>query len=222
MGPTQRTCPAGTGSGAVPVCPTLRDLNEAAGAAAAFQVNYQGYNNVAVCASNRGCGSVNQGPNDQFLMGASISGDMGTWVSYFTYNNPADRSPASSINTHAFYYPPVGNPAAAVTASGIPATSWWPGTANRCAQNVYCYVQGDYVSIASNSFAGASTPFITSGGSFNAFRQLFLVDPPGDPIAGNFKPNFVPFPAGADLRAQGKEHGQQGADPGRRHERRKQ
>ena len=109
-----------------------------------------------------------------------------------------------------------------LTASGIPATSWWPGTANRCAQNVYCYVQGDYVSIASNSFAGASTPFITSGGSFNAFRQLFLVDPPGDPIAGNFKPNFVPFPAGADLRAQGKEHGQQGADPGRRHERRKQ
>ncbi len=39
----------------------------------AFPVNNGGYNNIYMCASDRGCGFVNAANNDQFLAGASVA-----------------------------------------------------------------------------------------------------------------------------------------------------
>jgi hypothetical protein len=159
----------------------------------AFQVNNAGYNNVVICSSDRGCGIANSYPDDQFLVGASVSGDAGYWISYYTYQNP--RNPP--LITQAIYFP-AGQPGiGATTNSGIDPTTWTT-TQPRCSAT--CYAAGDFQTVSSNPYASADTPFIQAGyGRPNDLFQSFVEDPQAIANVPNFKPNFVPIPRGASI-----------------------
>jgi hypothetical protein len=117
---------------------------------------------------------------------------------------------------HAFYLPPGQNPLAAITYPanpGIDPTSWEP--TQRCGAGISCYAAGDFLTIASNPFAGATTPFLqktglggdpcpSAGGVNDKLCQMFLQDPQNTPNAQSFKPNFVPIPKGANVSSLGK------------------
>lgn len=168
-----------------------------------FQVNNNGYNNAYICTSNRGCGLVNAGADDEFVVGTSVSGDGGYWVYYYTYSTLNTRS--LPLITQAIYFPPNSNPIGATTFSGIDPSfgAWIQFQAGmRCPSA--CYAAGDYNNIASNPSLVASMPVVTQDASDSpALYQQFLEDPQAPPSAAPFTPNFVPYPMGADLSSIG-------------------
>jgi hypothetical protein len=157
----------------------------------AFQLNNGGWNNAAICTSDRGCGYISEA-NHHFLVGTSVSGDRGYWLSYYTYNgNPG----GSLLKTVATYFPPGLGGIAADTNSAVYPTSWTTDQSGpRCPST--CYAAGDFNTVASNSYAGAATPFINSGvmGGPNDVFSSFPYDPQGVPNVPNYKPNFIPLP----------------------------
>ena len=164
----------------------------------AFLINNGGYNNIYICTSDRGCGLINSNGTDQFLAGTAAAVRNGTgqpdyWYSYNTYSILPRQKP---LITEAIYFPPGQAAIGAGTSSGIEPTNWLVHNTRCLAQQ--CYAAGDYIGIASNPYAGASTPFVREYNLKNALLQIFLQDPPGD-APGTFIPNFVPFPLGSDL-----------------------
>ena len=167
-----------------------------------FQINYSGYNNAYICTSNRGCGLVNAGADDEFLVGTSVSGDSGYWVNYYAYSTLNTRS--LPLITQAVYFPAGSGPVGATTFSGVyPSSSWYFYEAGgRCPAG--CYAAGDYNNIASNPAMSSLTPIVTESTSLlPALWNEFLTDPQGPPTAESFKPNFIPYPMSADLRSLG-------------------
>ena len=160
----------------------------------AFQINNGGFNNAYMCTSNRGCGIVNSYGSDQFLVGASVSGDSGFWVSYYTYSSAPRTLP---LSTQAIYYAPGKAGVGATTNTGIQPTSWYY-SANRC-PGEYCYGAGDFQTVASNPYASASTPFIKQSSDPDDLFQSFVEDPQESPGTGSFVPNTIWFPLGADV-----------------------
>ncbi len=163
-----------------------------------FQVNNGGFNNGYVCTSDRGCGLVSAAGTDEFLVGTSVSGDNAYWVSYYTYTSLPRNLP---LITQAIYFPHKQNPIGATTNTGIVPTSWLL-TSSRC-PNENCYAAGDFQTVASNPFAGASTPFIKQSSHQADLFQSFTEDPGGTSNVPNFAPNFIQFPLGADLTGIG-------------------
>jgi len=143
---------------------------------------------------------VNAGADDEFLIGTSVSGDSGYWVTYYAYSTLNSRS--LPLITQAVYFPQSGSPIGATTFSGIePDYAWAPYPPDeRCPSQ--CYVAGDYNNIASNPSMVSSLPIVSqTSGLTPALFQQFLEDPPGPPSAEAFTPNFVPYPMGADLNS---------------------
>lgn len=168
--------------------------------AMAIQINNGGYNNVFICSSDRGCGIVNGGPDDQFLNGISVSGDQGYWISYLTYSTLNTRQ--LPLITQAIYFPLGQGGIGATTNTGIDPTSWIVRPAgNRC--SMACYAAGDYNTVASNSFAAATTPFVRQDNFQTDIYQSFTEDPQATANVPNFKPNFIPYAVGSDLRSLG-------------------
>lgn len=162
----------------------------------AFQINNGGYNNIYICTSDRGCGIVNSAPDDQFLVGTSVSADRGYWIGYLTYSTLVSRG--LPLITQAIYFPAGLGPIGATTNTGIDPTSWLP--VPRCSTT--CYGAGDFNTIASNPFAAATTPFVEQTARHNDLFQSFVQDPQASNVP-NFKPAFVPYPIGADLSSIG-------------------
>ncbi len=59
--------------------------------------------------------------------------------------------------------------------------------------------------MSSNTFAAASTPFVQQSSPKNDLFQSFVQEPPQPANIPNFKPNFVPYTLGADLRPLARE-----------------
>ncbi len=163
--------------------------------AMAIQINFSQYNNVYMCTSDRGCGVVNGAADDQFLAGVSVSADGGYWISYLTYSTLNTRQ--LPLITQAIYFPAGAGAIGATTSTGIDPTSWF-FRPDRCLSS--CYAAGDFNTVASNPYAAATTPFIKASSHQSDLFQIFTQDPQTQPNAQNFKPNFIPFPKGADLR----------------------
>ncbi len=180
----------------------------------AFQVNNGGFNNVEICTPDRGCGVVNPYGTDEFLAGTSVSGDSGYWVSYYTYTSAPRTLP---LITKAIYFPHGQAGIGAVTNTGIDPTSWFltaPSIA-RC-PSTSCYAAGDFQTVASNPYAGASTPFIKQSSHIDDLFQSFLQDPQEPDPGTTFVPNTMWFPLGTDVSylAAGAGPEQPGLPPG--------
>jgi hypothetical protein len=163
----------------------------------AFQINNAGFNNVEICTSNRGCGIVNPYGTDEFLAGTSVSGDGGYWVSYYAYSSAPRTLP---LITQAIYFPPGKAGIGATTNTGIDPTSWFLTGASRarCPNNP-CYAAGDFQTVASNPYAGASTPFVKQSSHINDLFQSFVQDPQGPATDQTFVPNTIWVPLGSDV-----------------------
>jgi hypothetical protein len=182
----------------------------------AFQALNGAYNNIMICTSDRGCGWANAASDDQFLVGTSVSGDSAYWVNYLTYQNPPARNPP--LMMQALYFAPGSIGIGATTSTNLQVTSWWPKP-DRCFTTTgtpapeTCYAMGDFNTIASNPFKGATTPFICSNLSVPPCNQTglpgnlyqdFVKDPQVASDLVNFTPNFIPIPLGADVTSSGK------------------
>ena len=170
-----------------------------------FAVNNGGFNNIEVCSSDRGCGLVNKGPDDQFLQGVSVAGNGQYWVSYYTYHATAPN-PASltlPLITQAIFFPPGGTAIGATTNNNIviDPKSWTSANNQseaRCSVQLFlnCFAAGDFQHIASNIYSAASTPFIAQTpppSQIPMLFQSFVQDPQRVPNIPNFKPNYVPI-----------------------------
>jgi hypothetical protein len=167
------------------------------------QINNGGWNNLEICTSDRGCGLVNAGADDQFLAGVSVSGD-GYWATYTTYSTLGSRS--LPLITQAIYFPSGQAAIGATTNANIDPTSWavagLPGQSPppRCASQ--CYAGGDYNTPSSNPFAGSNSTFVQRSSRQDDLFQSFQQDPQGTPNVANFKPNFVSHGLGINLAAR--------------------
>ena len=175
--------------------------------ATAFQVNNSGFNNVVICTSTFGCAFVNlTAEDDEFLAGVSVSTDNAYWVSLTAYSSN-DGMRQLPLISQAFYLPPPSGEIGARVNSDIDPATWnvsGPGggfVGGRC--TVTCLAAGDFASIASNPYAGASVPFLDGSASPNQMRQMFVVDPQSQSNVPNFRPNFVPIANGADISYMG-------------------
>ena len=124
-----------------------------------FQRNVTGWNNMDICTSDRGCGTVNSAADDQFLAGVSVSAD-GYWAAYHTYSTINNRS--LPVITQAIYFKTGASGVGATTNPNIGITSWViagiPGQSpgGRCTSE--CYAAGDFNTPSSNKFAMSHTP----------------------------------------------------------------
>jgi hypothetical protein len=167
----------------------------------AMQVNNAGFNNAYLCTSDRGCGLVNSYGTDQFLVGTSVSGDSGYWISYYTYMSAPRTLP---LKTQAIYCPTglscIGTDAN--KSPGIQPTSWY-FTSSRCKVPSSCYAAGDFQTVTSNPVKSASAPFIQQSTHQNDLFQNFVEDPQVQPGADAFLPNTIWFPLGTDISSRG-------------------
>ena len=188
----------------------------------AFQANNAGWNNVILCTSDRGCAFVNYAHDDEFLAGTSVSGDSGYWVSYLAYSTLETRQ--LPLISQTLYFPP-GQSAIYVNYYWVDPTGWTTSQSLRCpGVSPPCRGSGDFATIASNPYAGASTPFVTrSANNPNVLFQNFLQDPPAPPNFKDSPPNVVPIPYGANISSLGTPVPPEawGFDPARRHEQEK-
>lgn len=103
--------------------------------------------------------------------------------------------------TQAFYFPAGQGGVGATINTQIQPTSWMrlpsQGDGRACPG---CFAAGDYQNIISNSYAAASTPFIQESSRIDDLFQNFIEDPVTVPNVPNFRPNFIPFTTGADLK----------------------
>jgi hypothetical protein len=144
---------------------------------------------------------VNYANDDEFLAGTSVSGDSGYWVSYLAYSSLDTRE--LPLISQSLYFPP-GQPPIYVNYPGI-YTTGWTSSSGRCPNAPGCLGAGDFATIASNPYAGASTPFVMrSVSNPNVLFQNFLQDPPAPPNFKDSRPNVVPIAFGADITALGK------------------
>ena len=176
-----------------------------------FQRNIGGWNNMDICTSDRGCGTVNAASDDQFLAGVSASAD-GYWVSCHTYCKAITRS--LPLMTQALYFKTGASGIGATTNMGCSAqncidpTSWaLSGTAgvlptSRCLTS-QCYALGDFDTPSSNQFAASHTPYLVRSSRLNDLFQAFVQDPSGTANVPNFVPNFIYHPIGSDLSFEG-------------------
>ena len=169
-----------------------------------FQRNIVGWNNIEICTSDRGLGTLNMVADDQFLAGVSVSAD-GYWVGYHTYSTVNNRS--LPVITQAVYFKTGATGIGATTNPNILVTSWaiagvpnqYPTT--RCISQ--CYAAGDFNTPSSNPFAASNTAYVQNSSRQDDLFQTFQQDPQGVANAPNFVPNFIPHPLGADLSAEG-------------------
>lgn len=164
-----------------------------------FPVNNGGYNNIYMCASDRGCGFVNAANSDQFLAGASVATRTGStqsdyWFSYLTYNSTGTRVLPLSIQT--VYLPAGGSAVSATVSSGVDPTAWLVRS-DRCIDT--CYTSGDYAGLASSVSAVASAPFVQRDSSKNNLFQDFVG---GSQATGSMLINssIGTYAPGSDLR----------------------
>jgi hypothetical protein len=114
--------------------------------AVAFPIRWGNYNNIYICTSNRGCGLVNAGADDEFLAGVSVSTEGGYWVSDYAYSTL--YAPTLPLIRQAIYFPPGQNGIGATTSTGIDPTQWL-FTTDRCTST--CYAAGDFHTIAATA-----------------------------------------------------------------------
>ncbi|HEV3317528.1 MAG TPA: hypothetical protein VG488_11180, partial [Candidatus Angelobacter sp.] len=168
-----------------------------------FQIANGGWNNMEICTSDRGCGLVNAGADDQFLAGVSVSAD-GYWAAYHTYSTLGSRS--LPLITQAIYFPTGSAAVGATTNTNIDPTSWAVAGVSgqspppRCGGQ--CYASGDYNTPSSNPFAASHTTFVQSSSRRDDLFQSFQQDPQGTPNVRNFKPNFVAHRLGVNLASR--------------------
>lgn len=88
--------------------------------------------------------------------------------------------------------------------------SYWALYQQFCDGTENCFHAGNFATIASNPYAGVTTPYTkqvpdinppSPDASFNHMQQIFSVDPQGTPIANNFKPNTIWFLPGTQTIA---------------------
>jgi hypothetical protein len=164
----------------------------------------EGVNNVDICTSDRGCGTVNEANDDQFLAGVSVNSD-GYWVAYQTYPDVNGRS--LPLITQAIYLPTNSSAVGATTNTGIDPTSW-ESSLHRCSDsggnNVACYGAGDFNTPSSNPSAGSNTTFVGASSQQTNLFNSFLQDPQAATAnVPNFVPNFLPHAIGQDLTSLG-------------------
>lgn len=174
-----------------------------------WQRNNSGWNNMEVCTPDRGCGTVNSQPDDQFLAGVSVSAD-GYWAAYHTYSTLNNRS--LPVITQAIYFRTGYAGIGATTNSNVAVTSWavagvpYNSPPPRCMDSsggvVECYAAGDYNTPTSNAYGASNTTYVQSSSRQNDLFQSFQQDPQALPNAPNFVPNFVAHPMGANLSAE--------------------
>ena len=163
-----------------------------------WQENVNSWNNVEICTSDRGCGTVNQAADDQFLAGVSVNAD-GYWVAYHAYPNLNDR--ALPLITQVIYFPTFGSAVGATTNTGINPTAWiLDGVVgpSRCTTGP-CYGGGDFNTPSSNAFAGSNTTFVGASSRQTDLFNSFQEDPQSTANVPNFVPHFVAHAIGADL-----------------------
>jgi hypothetical protein len=168
-----------------------------------WQENVNGWNNVEICTSDRGCGAVNQQADDEFLAGVSASSD-GYWVAYHAYTSLNSR--ALPLITQAIYFPTGSSPVGATTNTNIWPTSWIVAGQGqplppRCTQN--CYAAGDFNTPSSNPYASSHTTFVGASSLQTDLFDSFQLDPQATANVPNFVPNFVPHKPGTDLSSLG-------------------
>lgn len=200
--PNKACAPGGSPCGPIFYAPGIDAKGTSAGAwVMTVPVNYNGYNNVMMCASTRGCGLVNAGNDDQFMAGTSVSTDGRFWVSYLTYST-LDTRALPLIKQSIFFPYSTGGGVGDTVDTNVDPGYWIPNT-NKC--SLPCFTSGDYATISSNPYAATSTPYTKQvpdtsppsvDQSFNHLQQIFSVDPPGPRPATNFTPNTIWFPPG--------------------------
>jgi hypothetical protein len=164
-------------------------------------INNGGFNNIYICTSNRGCGIVNAAQDDQFMFAVSVSGDNGYWVSYLTYSTLQTRNlPLIQQN---IYFPSGQAPIGATTYTNIDPRAWAVECPNAICGTNSCFLMGDYNGMSSNPYAASSSQFARKVGTSSELTQVFAIDPPQKPNVENFKPNFIPYPMGANLTSLG-------------------
>lgn len=178
------------------------------------------YNNIYICTSSRGCGLINAVANNQFLAGTSVSADGGYWVAYHTFSsNDVYGQGVLPLLTQAIYFfpppAPAQDPMYSTTFFNVDPKKW-RFTYSRCGSQG-CFAAGDYVGIASNPSRFASTPFIgqphsSRPGRNDLYQKYQYVQDVGAGVAGGSstqpRPNFVPYPVGADLTSRAGGSGQ--------------
>ncbi len=175
-----------------------------------FPFNNQGYNNIFMCTSDRGCGIVNSATVDQFLGNTAVAVRNGTssseyWVSYLANNTLGTRN--IPLILQGLFFAPGANAIGATVETGIDPTTWIVRN-NRCpsAPGGTCYAAGDFATMGSNPYAAATLPFVKQSQYRTDLFQSFVKDPVSVPNLEQVKPNFVRYPVGSDLRPLGKEH----------------
>lgn len=188
--------------------------------AVTFQVNSNGYNNVAVCTgtynSSSGCMIINPATDDEFMNGVNVDPNGGVWLSYLCYSSTSARSlplfhqtiyfPASGgvlgvtgdYNVWPAYIPP--------PASGNPSSNWYlDNSQDRCGQ--VCLAEGDYARIGSNPYLSLDSPFVNAEQAENrnppgqiGLFQIFATDPQGKPPSNTFTPHPVYYPPGTGIQ----------------------
>lgn len=201
--PANITC-GPNGCGAIYYSPGVDAKGSTSGAwVMTVPVNFNGASNIMMCASSRGCGLVNAANDDEFLAGTSVSTDGRFWVSYFTYSSlgiPATAGSLPLIKQSIFFPFSSGGGVGTSSDSDIDPSYWMPDQFDHCPK-IACFSSGDFATIASNPFAGVTTPYTKhvpdgagSDGNFNHMQQIFSIDPQGPPPPHNFKPNTIWFP----------------------------
>ena len=163
-----------------------------------WQENISGWNNVEICTSDRGCGTVNQAADDQFLAGVSVNSD-GYWVAYHAYPNLNDR--ALPLITQAIYFPTSGAAVGATSNTGINPTAWiLDGSVGPSRCSSPCYGGGDFNTPSQNPFAASNTTFVNASSSQTDLFNSFQEDPQATTAnVPNFVPNFISHAMGEDL-----------------------
>ncbi len=225
------SCSSGCGQSGQPACNTgifyavgLDAKGTTTGAwAMAVPMNYGGYNNIMLCTNSRGCGLVNAAADDEFLGGVSVAEDGRFWVSYLAYST-ADGSRQLPLIKQSLFFPySTGGGLGITTDTDVEPWFWLPDLTTppantRC--QIFCVEMGDYATIASNQYAGASTPYVKQNAAttYTDLDQSFPYDPPGPLPADNFIPNTIwlsptaswvfgqPVPAYAIGPIQGSQH----------------
>jgi hypothetical protein len=166
-------------------------------------VNNNGYNNIYICTSDRGCGFVNAAADDQFTFGVAVApqagGGTGYWISYLTYSTLTTRR--LPLIAQSIYFPPNQPAIGGTIYNNIDARKWWRECPGGICGTELCYIMGDYSGVAANAYAAASFPYVLGATPTTALWQTFAQDPQGQSNIPNFRPNFIPYPLGFDLKA---------------------
>ena len=151
-------------------------------------------NNLKFCAENlAGCSTVSYS-NDLFLQGVTTSASGDLWLAMHTYATTTGHTlPLQQI---AVYRKPDGTFLNGSINPSIDPTSWAVYFSDQRCANQNCFIAGDYMRLAMNSFTGASLPFIMKSSQDQTdLVQKFVQDPAAgvSPVPGLQIGPLIPF-----------------------------